>query len=884
MKAFLFPGQGSQEVGMAADLFRSDPAFRALVDLAARCVGEDLPRLCRRGPERELQRSRIVQPLIVCVSLGYLRLLAARGVRPDVVLGHSLGEISALAAASVLSAEQAVTLAARRGELMESAASQTKGGMLAVLAPEAERLQQWLATIEPAGQVVLANDNAPNQVVLSGPTDALESCADAIARAKLGTCRKLAVAGPWHGPWLETARREFAACLEATPLRVPAVPLVFNLTGDTETDPERIRTLISDILIRPVRWRESMARLKQLGARELFEVGPGRVLAGLARANAFGDETRVWSVNNLRGLEQAACGISPKAPLSRPNPGRHQVIRPATDAERAIIYQLRHEVYSRELGQHPANAEGRLTDALDAFNTYLVATTDEAMIGFVSVTPPNRPGYSVDKYFRRDQLPFLVDDRLYEIRLLTVLPRARGWFWALALMYAAFRWAEARGGRHIVAIGREEVLSIYRRVGLRPAGLQTRSGAVSYHLLHGTMQDVHEALIPIDAMLRRIEGDVSWDIGVPFRTPAPCYHGGGFFSAVGDEFDHLERLETVINADVLDAWFPPAPGVLSAPERHLARLIRTSPPTGCEGLLRAIGRARGVPVDCLLPGAGSSDLIFRALRNWLTPGSRVLLLDPTYGEYSHVLERVIGCRVDRLTATRAEGYRLDLQRLESRLAEPFDLVVLVNPNSPTGLHVPRRDLEPVLLRTAPATRIWVDETYVEYAGPDQSLEPAAARSENVLVCKSMSKVYALSGARVAYLCAGPHQLEPLRAVTPPWVVSLPAQVAAVKALADPGYYARRYEETHQLRAELATALRLLRWEVTPGVANFLLCHLPDDGPDAATVIARCRAHGLFLRDTAAMGGQLGPRAIRLAVKDSATNARMVALLREVCRG
>ena len=575
-------------------------------------------------------------------------------------------------------------------------------------------------------------------------------------------------------------------------------------------------------------------------------------------------------------------GPSPKPNHALPRQRRHLAIRLATDADREIIYRLRHEVYAGELAQYPTNSGGRLTDALDAFNTFLVATADEAIVGFVSITPPNRPSYSVDKYFRREELPFPVDDRLYEIRLLTVPPAARGWFWALALMYAAFRWAEARGGKHIVAIGREEVLSIYYRVGLSRAGLKTRSGAVTYHLLHGTTQSVHEALRLINAMLRRVEADVDWRIGVPFWTPAPCYHGGEFFSAVGEEFDHLERLETVINADVLDAWFPPSPKVVATLQQHLPRLLQTSPPTGCEGLLRAIARARGVAPECLLAGGGSSDLIFRALRQWFTPQSRVLLLDPTYGEYGHVLERIIGCRVERLALSRADQYRLDPRRLESRLAEGFDFVVLVNPNSPTGQHVRREDLEPVLRRAPLSTRIWVDETYVDYAGSDQSLEQFAAQSENVIVCKSMSKVYALSGARVAYLCAGPHQLEPLRAVTPPWAVSLPAQVAAVKALQDPDYYARKYQETHELREELMAALPPLGWEIIPGAANFLLCHLPEAGPDAATLIARCRERGLFLRDAAAMGTQLGLRAIRLAVKDAPTNHRMVELLKAAC--
>ena len=196
-----------------------------------------------------------------------------------------------------------------------------------------------------------------------------------------------------------------------------------------------------------------------------------------------------------------------------------------------------------------------------------------------------------------------------------------------------------------------------------------------------------------------------------------------------------------------------------------------------------------------MPGAGSSDLIFRAFRHWLTADSRVLILDPTYGEYSHVLEKVIGCTVDRLLLDRAHGYEVNLAKLEAALAEGYDLVALVNPNSPTGRHVPREKLERVL-RTAPLhTRIWVDETYVEYAGADQSLEKFAAASENAIVAKSMSKVYALSGARAAYLCAGAHQLEALRAITPPWVIGLPAQVAAVRALQDPAYYAARYRET-----------------------------------------------------------------------------------------
>ena len=147
----------------------------------------------------------------------------------------------------------------------------------------------------------------------------------------------------------------------------------------------------------------------------------------------------------------------------------------------------------------------------------------------------------------------------------------------------------------------------------------------------------------------------------------------------------------------------------------------------------------------------------------------------------------------------------------------------------------------------------------------------------------MSKVYALSGARVAYLCASPHQLEALRAITPPWVVSLPAQVAAVRALQDPEYYAARYAATAVLRADLARLLGSLSWEVLPGIANFLLCHVAADGPGAATIAQRCRERGLFLRDGSPMGSTLGARALRIAVKDAATNRQMGRIIQQVLR-
>ena len=357
------------------------------------------------------------------------------------------------------------------------------------------------------------------------------------------------------------------------------------------------------------------------------------------------------------------------------------------------------------------------------------------------------------------------------------------------------------------------------------------------------------------------------------------YHGGAFFDAIGREFDSLERVVGVISADVLDAWFPPSPAVIDVLKEHLPWAISTSPPTGSEGLVGRISDARGVARDSVIAGAGSSSLIFLALRHWLTRESRALVLDPSYGEYAHVLEHVVRCDIERLILSREEEYRVDLEQLERRLRGAYDLVVIVNPNNPTGRHIPRRDLERVIRGAPQGTMFWIDETYVDYVDRDESLERFAQENENVVVCKSMSKMYALSGLRVGYLCGPPRMIQPLRLLNPPWAVSLPGQMAAVTALEDTEYYSRRYEETHALRTRLADDLQSLGiLEITPGSANYILFRLPDDGPTAQELIERCRKDNLFLRNASATSTVLDDRYVRIAVKDAGTNRRMVEIL------
>ena len=358
-----------------------------------------------------------------------------------------------------------------------------------------------------------------------------------------------------------------------------------------------------------------------------------------------------------------------------------------------------------------------------------------------------------------------------------------------------------------------------------------------------------------------------------------CFHGGAFFEAIGERLHDVERRHSIVNADVLDAWFPPAPAVLAALGDALEWLARTSPPVSGAGLQQVIAEVRGIPSASVLPGAGSSDLIFLALRHWLSPTSRALLLDPCYGEYAHVLERVIGCRVDRLPLSRSNAWVPDPSALTEALSRGYDLVVIVNPNNPTGHYIDARKVREWMAAAPAQTRFWIDEAYLEYVEGSESLEAFAAASRNVFVSKSMSKVYGLSGMRVAYLVGSSSALEGLRRITPPWAVSLPAQLAGIRALQSPDYYRARHRETSALRAALERSLREIPGIVqTTGAANFVLCHLDEDGPDAATVVARCQGAGVYLRDVGSMGTCMGSHVFRTAVKNERDNATILGAL------
>jgi len=546
---------------------------------------------------------------------------------------------------------------------------------------------------------------------------------------------------------------------------------------------------------------------------------------------------------------------------------------------------IRHQVYAVELGQHEKNEAEKLSDSLDAVNTYIVAKVENKIVGFVSVTPPNKLGYSIDKYFIREELPLVFDQGLYEIRLLTVIKEWRGSFLTAILMKVVRDFVKTRGGTAVVAIGRLEVLKMYLQVGLHSLGRQVNSGRVTFELLTARVEDLIPSSLQLQKASKDLENRVNWNIefSIPGKTNF-CYHGGDFFDAVGDEFEALDQRHNVINADVLDAWFDPAPNVIEALSSCLPWILKTSPPAGNEGMCRMLARSRGVQNNNIVAGAGSSDLIFLGLRHWIKSDSRVLILDPMYGEYAHVLEKVVKCKVDRLTLSREKNYKVQMEELSNCILRAYDWVILVNPNSPTGQYIRKEELE-TLFKSAPEkTMFWIDETYLEYVAEAESLEQYSSVSKKVVICKSLSKIFALSGARCAYLCGPSHLMDELRLISPPWVVSLSGQIAVCEALRNLDYYRERWAETNKLREELALGLSRLGWEVVPGCANFLLCHLPSDQAVASVFISDCRSYGLFIRDVVSMGQCFDNHSLRIAVKDARTNLKILSVLQKVLSG
>jgi [acyl-carrier-protein] S-malonyltransferase len=278
----VFPGQGSQEVGMLADFVASEPVVQACVAEAEDTVGLPLRSLLLEGPESELNRTEITQPVLLTASTALWRLWQHRGgPSPAVVAGHSLGEYSALVAAGAMSFADAVRLVRRRGQFMQAAVPQGEGAMAAILGLDEADVERCCGCID--GTVSAANINAPGQIVIAGSSAAVAAAIDACLAAGAKRAMPLSVSVPSHCSLMATAASQLAEILDAVPISTPAVAVVANVDASVTNDPVQIRANLVAQLSRPVRWIDCVQRMIVEGATTLIECGPGRVLAGLIK-------------------------------------------------------------------------------------------------------------------------------------------------------------------------------------------------------------------------------------------------------------------------------------------------------------------------------------------------------------------------------------------------------------------------------------------------------------------------------------------------------------------------------------------------------------------------------------------------------------------------
>jgi [acyl-carrier-protein] S-malonyltransferase len=280
--AFLFPGQGSQYVGMGQDLFNADSEARQLFELAENTTGLPLKRLCFMGPMEELTLTVNLQPAVTVVNLCLYRALAAANVTPAAVCGHSLGEYSALFAAGVLSAGDTLAAVRERGRLMHREAQKYPGAMAAVIGLTPEKLKGLVQPFTQEGPIALANFNTPEQTVISGAPEIVARAGNA-AKAEGAKVIPLKVSGAWHSPLMMGANADFGAFMDTLNFQAPHIPLYLNATAAPETNPKILRASMGAQLTSPVRWAELIVNLKAAGIDTWVEVGPKNVLTGLVR-------------------------------------------------------------------------------------------------------------------------------------------------------------------------------------------------------------------------------------------------------------------------------------------------------------------------------------------------------------------------------------------------------------------------------------------------------------------------------------------------------------------------------------------------------------------------------------------------------------------------
>jgi [acyl-carrier-protein] S-malonyltransferase len=300
--AFCFPGQGSQDVGMGRAIADEFPEARAVYDEASEAVGFDVGRLCFEGSLDELTRTEFQQPALVATSVACLRAVQTLGIRPDYVIGHSVGEYSALAAADAISAGEAVALVRERGEAMAEAARVSPGAMAAVLGLEDAIVEELCASIEG---VWPANYNCPGQVVVSGETSAVWRLIEEATARGARKAVKLRVSGGFHSPLVARAAERLRPAIAKASWRDPTTPYMSTVSARLE-NAQRIAALLVEQLTAPVRFTQAVSGLVKDGVETFVEIGPGQVLSGLLRRCDRSLRTMsVGDPESLRKLKEA---------------------------------------------------------------------------------------------------------------------------------------------------------------------------------------------------------------------------------------------------------------------------------------------------------------------------------------------------------------------------------------------------------------------------------------------------------------------------------------------------------------------------------------------------------------------------------------------------
>jgi len=308
--AFIFPGQGSQAAGMGKDLHDAFPEARAVFDEVDAALGEELSRMCFEGPEEALKLTANTQPSILTVSAAAGAVLASRGVVPDLVAGHSLGEYSALVAAGACGAAEAARAVRARGTFMQEAVQPGKGAMSAVLGLAPDQVREICAAVAAeTGEVVSpANYNEPAQTVIAGSAGAVERAGVKLKEAGAKRVLPLPVSAPFHCALMAPVRARLEPVLRAVPWKAPARLVVTNVEAKPNGDPARIVPLLLEQVTAPVRWIECVEELVRQGVSRMVEVGPGKVLSGLAKR--IDKSVEVWNVEDRASLEKTLAALT----------------------------------------------------------------------------------------------------------------------------------------------------------------------------------------------------------------------------------------------------------------------------------------------------------------------------------------------------------------------------------------------------------------------------------------------------------------------------------------------------------------------------------------------------------------------------------------------